>query len=125
MTTAEAKVRIMKEFMDGFYEWLRDEAEMPANEYGRKYGWGKGEKLHKDNLAGIKTYQKYFAQGRYRNEWIRAGYDIAAINDLHEEGFLSYTYYSNWQARQQGRTDFYYISQKTAVAIYKEYKAAA
>lgn len=125
MTTAEAKAMIKKEFMDGFFEWLKDEAEMPDREYSRKYGYGKGEKVHKDNLAGVKTYQKYFFQGRYRNGWIKAGYDMAAIYALHDEGFLSYEYYSNWQARQLGRTEFFYISQKTAAAIYKEYKAGA
>ena len=116
MTIAEAREAIKKEFMDGYYEWLKDEAEMPEDEYGRKYGWGKGE-THKDNFDSVKVYMEYFFAGRYLPGWERAGYSKEVIRELHSEGFLSYKWYQSYQARIRGKSDFYYISQKVARAI--------
>lgn len=124
MTTAEARERIKKEFMDGFYEWLKDEAEMPDMEYGRKYGYGKGENPHKDDLKGLQVYTKYFGFSGYGRKLEDAGYDMKAIWELKNEGFLSYTFYSNWQARQRKMQDWFYISQRTAKEIYKEAHSA-
>ena len=124
MTTAEAKQAIKDEFIKRFYEWLDDEKNLSDNDFGRKYGWGRGENssLHKDNLKGVACFQKYFFQGRYIQGWEKVGYDRRAIWQLNHEGFLSYQYYSNSQAKALGRTEFYYISQKTAKEIFKEWK---
>ena len=125
MTTAEAREAIKKEFMDGFYEWLKDEAEMPEEEYGRKYGWGKGAELHKDNFDSVKVYMEYIFAGRYLPGWERAGYSKEIIWELHHDGFLSYKWYQSYQARIRGKSDFYYINQKVARQIYKELKRKA
>ena len=124
MTTAEAKEAIKKEFMDGFYEWLKDEAELPEEEYGRKYGWGKGTIQHEDNFNSVKVYMEYVFAGRYLPGWERAGYSRECIWELHHEGFLSHKWFQSYQARIRGKSDFFYISQKVARAIYKERKAA-
>ena len=122
MTTAEAREAIKKELIEGFREWLRDEAEMPDDEYSRKYGWGKGKELHKDNFESLKVYMEYFFAGRYLPGWVRAGYSKEIIYELHQEGFLSYKWYQSYQARIRGKSDWYFISQKVARAIYKESK---
>lgn len=122
MTTTEAREAIKKEFMDGFYEWLKDEAEMPDDEYGRKYGWGKGTTKHKDNFDGVKVYMEYVFAGRYLPGWERAGYSREVIYELHREGFLSYKWYQSYQARIRGKSDWYFISQKVARQIYKDSK---
>ena len=109
MTTAETRKRISEEFMNGFYQWLKDEAEMPETEYGRKYGYGKGENLHKDNLKGLQVYAKYFGFAGYGKNLKAAGYDMNAIWKLKQEGFLSYTFYSNSRARSMNEQDWYYI----------------
>ena len=125
MTAIEAKERICEEFLAAYREWLADRHELSDMEYGKKYGWQKSERLMsmKDNLQAVSFFQKYIFTGRWLPAWEKVGYDRNAIWDLHREGFLSYQMYSNWQARATGRTDFYYISQKTAKEIYKAAKA--
>ena len=122
MTTAEAKAKIKKEFIERFYQWLDDEKNLSPNDYGWKYGWQKGDVLHQDNLKSVMTFQKYMFSGRWLPDWEKAGYDSRIIWDLNKEGFLSYQMYSNWMARNTGKTDFFFMSQKTAKEIYKEYK---
>lgn len=123
MAVREARVRIAQEFMDKFYEWLDDLDKMPDYEYGRKYGWQKSQKAIKDNLKGVTTFQKYIFSGRWLPQWERAGYDKSDIWELSREKFLSNVEYSNWEARQTGRTSFYFISQARAKEIYKAYKS--
>ena len=123
MTTQEAKERITQEFIDGFVEWLKDEAEMSDFDYGRKYGWGKGAVRHTDNFDGFKVYMDYFFTGRYLPGWVRQGYEEEAIWGLYHEGFLSYKNYSNWDARMRNQTQWFYIGRKTARAIFNTYKA--
>lgn len=122
MKDAEAKERIAKEFIEGFYQWLEDEKTMPDREYAKKYGWGKGEEHPKDNFNGVKVYLEYIFNGRWIQNWEKAGYDKYVICRLQHEGFLSRKEYTNWKSRQLGETDFYYIPQKTAREIYKTYK---
>lgn len=124
MTAKDAKKMISEEFMNGFYEWLKDESEMTDEEFGRKYGWGRVN-VHKDNLKGLYVYREYVFTGRYAPGWKKAGYDINAIWELKNEGWLSYTHYWSPRARALGREDFYYISKNTAREIYKAAKAAS
>ena len=123
MTANEAKKMISEEFMNGFYEWLKDEAEMTDEEFGRKYGWGR-VKVHKDNLKGLYVYREYFFTGRYVPGWKKAGYDMNAIWELKNEGWLSYMRYWSSRAKMLGEDEFYYISKNTAREIYKAAKAA-
>lgn len=123
MTTTEARAQISEEFMSMFHGWLQDYAEMPDLDYGRKYGWQKNPEVEaKDNIKSLVRFQKYIFAGRWLPEWEKKGYDRKTIWDLNRDGFLSYQMYSNWNARASGKTDFYYISQKTAKEIYKESK---
>lgn len=122
MATQETKERICNEFMSKYREWLNDAAHMDEYDYSRKYGYKKPEAEYKDNLKEVTLFQKYFFAGRYLPAWEKAGYDRADIYALHREGFLSYDYDSSWKARQLKKTDFYYISQKTAKEIYKAYR---
>lgn len=120
MTTNEAKEKICAEFIDKFHEWISDYADMPDAEYGRKYGWQKNPEIPaKNDMKSLMRFQKYIFSGMWLPAWEKAGYERNVIWDLHREGFLSYQMYSNWTARHTGRTDFYYISQKTAKDIYK------
>ena len=123
MTAAEAKAMISRELMEGYQEWLRDEKEMSDDEYGCKYGWGKGVELHRDNFKSLTVYMNYFFGGRYLPGWVRQGYTRDVIYQLYQEGFLSYKLYSSYDARMRGKTDFYYIPQRTAREIYKAAKA--
>ena len=124
MTVAEAKAKIAEEWIGGYYEWLRDEKEMPEMEYGRKYGFLKGENPHEDNFETVKVYLEYFFGGRWMYQWEKAGYSREIIWELNREGFLSYKEYSNWRARNTGKTQWFFISQRVARQIYKEHKAA-
>lgn len=125
MTSAEAKEMIKKEFIETYHEWLKDEREMPDDDYGRKYGWLKSpDGPHKDNFESVKVFMEYVFCGRYLPGWERAGFDKEVIWSLNKEGFLSYKWYQSYQARIRGKSDFYYISQKTARVIYKESKVA-
>lgn len=124
MTTAEAKSRIKEEFIARYYTWLEDEKNLTDEEFGRKYGWGRGESSpHKDNQKTVGIFQKYFFSGRWIQAWEKAGYEKRTIWQLHDEGFLSYDYHYSSQAKALGKTEFFYISQKTAKEIYKEAKA--
>ena len=125
MTTNESKEMICKEFMDKYREWLSDYADLNDHDYGWKYGWQKNPNIqHKDNLKAVTYFQKYIFSGRWLPDWVKVGYDKSAIWELHNEGFLSYSYWSNWQARATGHTDFYYLSQKSAREIWKANKNA-
>lgn len=121
MTLEEAKVRISEEFMTAYMEWLMDEKMLPDDEYGRKYGWGKGKESHKDSLKSAKVFQQYFFAGRYLPGWVKAGYPSDVIWKLHDEGFLSYKLYSNWEARHTGRSDWFFIPQRTVKQIYDNF----
>lgn len=121
MTTTEAKKMISEEFLKLYREWLEDYENMGEREYGKKYGWGRNPEIEvKDGLKAVVMFQKYVFSGRYIQGWKDAGYDSRVIWELKKDGFLSYQYYSNWEARMRGRQDFLYISQKTAKQIYKE-----
>lgn len=119
MTLEEAKAKIGQELISGFREWLNDLETLPEDEYGRKYGWGKGAVKQTDSYKSLKVYMEYFFTGRYLHGWVNAGYEKETIYELNREGFLSYQNYSNWKARQTGRTEWYYIPQRTAKEIYK------
>lgn len=119
MTTEEAKVLIKTEYIESFRQWLDDEKNLGDWEYGRKYGYGKGEP-HKDNIKGIAVFQKYIFSGRFIQGWVKQGFETKVIWELKKEGFLSYDFYGSSAARARGEQDFYYISQNTAKAIWRE-----
>ena len=124
MTKEMAREKIIEEFMSKYYEWLKDREELSNQEYGMKYGWGKSEKLMslKDNLTAVTFFQKYIFSGRWLPQWEKQGYERHIIWELHRSGFLSHDYWTNSNARASGRTDFFYLSQKVAKEVYKEYK---
>lgn len=122
MTVAEAKERITTEFIEAFYEWL-DDLKLPIDEY-----WKKGytsrpreDVVVKDNLQGIVRFQKNIFCGRWLKHWKEFGFTYYILTELEKEGFLSHQQY--WNRYKHPDTDFFYISQKTAKAIYKENKA--
>lgn len=122
MTAAEAKAKIKEEFISRFYEWLEDEQNLSEKEFGWKYGWIPKTK-HKDNLTGIVAFQKYGFAGRYLPAWEKEGYPKSVIWELVKEGFLSEDYSYSSRAIREGKTNFDFISQKTAKEILKEHKA--
>lgn len=126
MTRDEAKKAIAKEFIDKFQEWLADynNAELAGGDYGRKYGYDRSAQTQemKDTQTNLLWFQSNIYSGKFIGGWERTGYSRAVIYELHQIGFLSYQYYSNWQARQTGRSDYYYINQSKAKEIYKAYK---
>lgn len=119
MTKEEAKAKISHELIDSFHEWLADYENLAENEFALKYGWGKGTNKQSDTFKSLKVFMEYVFTGRYLPGWIRQGYPREVIWELHREGFLSYTNYSNYNARMRGQTDWYYIPQRTAREIYK------
>ena len=122
MTATEAKARIKREFVEGFLEWVSDYDALTNHEYGKKYGWQKSEKKPTLTIKSLMAYQKYIFSGRWLPAWEKQGFDRKVLWELYETGFLSYQYYSNWNARASGRTDFFYLSQQTAREIWKEYQ---
>lgn len=130
MTGLEAKKAISKEFMEKYYEFVEDVRTKPEND--RDFAWKYGyvltanikDRFGKDNQTNLVFFQKYIFSGRWLPEWEKIGYAKEIIWQLHRDGFLSYQMYSNWNARASGKTNFYYISQKTAIEIYKDYKTA-
>ena len=122
MTTTEAKEKISLELMDSFREWLRDWDDMTDAEFGTKYNFGKGKVKTKYNFEGLKHFMDYEFGGRWLQHWVKEGYPREVIWALHREAWLSLQEYSNWNARATGRTAFYYISQRIAREIWKQYK---
>ena len=122
MTTIEAKEMISRELIDSFLEYLKDWDEMENFDFGRKYGWQKGKTKPEMNFEGMKHFMNYIFNGRWLPLWVKAGYPRETIIDLCREGWLSEKHYSNWNARATGRTDYYFISQRTAREIWKAYK---
>ena len=122
MTTIEAKQMIGKELIDSFEEWRKDYDEMEDTAFGKKYGWGKGENKPKDTFESLKHFMDLIFGGRWLPLWVKAGYPRDVIIELAREKWLSYQEYSNWNARHTGRTEWYYISQRTAREIWKAYK---
>lgn len=115
MNNEEAKAKIMSEFMDRYYQWMEDRFDLDDNDYGRKYGWQKSEKLMKlkDNLTAVTMFQKYIFSGKTESGWNKSGIDSRTVWSLACEGWLS---------RSEGhyrRPTFYYISQQRAKEIYK------
>lgn len=121
MEIKEAKMKIAKEFIAKYLEWLSDHnnAEMSAHEYGKKYGWGRFAEQVKDTQKSMLWFQSHVFSGKYVRQWREEGIEPF---ELHRAGFLSYDYCSSWKARQLGKTDFFYINQNKAKEIYKAYK---
>lgn len=129
MTTLEARKKIEQEFISKYYEFLEDmkNTKVDDMEFGRKYGFffkdqTRIEKYRKDNQTTLMYFQREVFCGRWSQKWNAEGIDNRTLWELKEEGFLSYKYYSNWNARSLGCQEFYYINQKTAKEIYKVYK---
>ena len=122
MTTIEAKEKISRELMDSFREWISDFDTMTDYDFGRKYTYGKGSEKPKYSFEYLKHFMDYEFCGRWLPHWVKEGYPREVIFDLNREKWMSYQGYSNWNARATGRTDFYYISQRTAREIWKAYK---
>ena len=122
MTTIEAKEKISKELMDSFREWIRDWDEMPDFDFGQKYGWRKGQNRPKWTFDGLKHFMDLVFGGRWLPYWVKAGYPREVIIELNREKWLSYQEYTNWMARNTGKTDWYYIPQRTAREIWKANK---
>lgn len=130
MTYNEAKLRIARDFINRYVEWLgdRNNDEMSNMDYAHKYGWSKisfGEtkpKQMKNNQSTIIWFQSHIYCGHYIDEWSKMGIDKQVVYQLHKEGFFSYDYCSSYKARMLGRTDFYYINQTKAKELYRLYK---
>ena len=121
----EAKRKISEEFMDHFYTFIEDaKAFGTTYDFGRKYGiYFRNEEMvakrTKANLTNIVWFQSnIFSMRRYTADWEKAGYDKNVIWKLVDLGFLSETigYNSNYHKT------FYFIPQKTAKEIFKQYK---
>lgn len=126
MNAKEAKLKIAKEFIGKYNEWLNDynNAEIPEREYGRKYGWYRNNSIPfmKDTQKSMIWFQTHIFSGKYVKAWKEDGIDLQMLVELHRENFLSYDYCTSYKARMLGKTDFYYISQNKAKEIYKAYK---
>ena len=122
MTTIEAKEKISRELIDSFREYLKDWDEMPDSEFGKKYGWGKGSSRPQYSFETLKGFMDDIFGGRWLPDWVSEGYPREVIWELHHDKWLSLQEYSNYRARMTGRTSFYYISQRTAREIWKQYK---
>lgn len=117
MTAAEAQERIKEEFIRRYYEWLDDERNLSDHDYGWKYGWLKGPEPHRDNQKSVMVFQSYmFCAYRRAEDWEDQGIPRQLIWQLVREGFLS--------EELKKRTTYYFISQRTAKALYKESKTA-
>lgn len=118
----DAKAKISNEFIDRYHTWLKDYDELSDHDYGWKYGWTKSKSMPvaKDCMKSVMMFQKYIFSGRWLPDWEKAGFDRKVIWQLYRDKFLSNTEYSNSHARATGHTSWYFISQATAKAIYKE-----
>lgn len=121
MTINEAKMAIASEFIGKYREFLVDLETLDAKEQGRKYGYSFNIEC-KDTQKTMLSFQKYVFSGRWLPAWVKAGFDKKMIWELHRIGFLAHDSSSNWQDRQLGHTDFYYINQAKAKEIYRAYK---
>lgn len=130
MTKQEAREKISAEFISR-YDEFRSDAKASGTEwnvFGKKYGiyFSSQEVANsrsKDTLKNLNWFQQNIFNGHWIQDWEKAGFDRRVIYQLHQDGFLSYNYWSNWHARATGHTDFYYISQKVAKEIYNEHKS--
>lgn len=125
MTVTETKERIEREFMQNYYEWLKDVNEMPDRDFTDKYTIGKSQEEKgglKDNQKAVICFQRRFGEKRLTT-YERNGYDSDDLLELSRQGFLTHKYYWGRQARSYGYAGVWFIiSQKVAKQIYKEYK---
>ena len=116
MTIQDAKEAIKKEFIERYNQWLSDRTELSDQEYGKKYGWQKSERLMslKDNLTAVAFFQKYIFCGKTVDGWERSGIDKKAIWALAgQDGWLSVN------EGHYRRPTYYYITQQRAKEIWK------
>ena len=126
MEIKEAKLKIAKEFISKYLEWLADynDKELTDWDYGRKYGWRRNPSIEtmKDTQKALVWFQSHIYSGRYLNGWKDVGIERDMVYALHRDGFFSYDYCSSHKARMLGKCDFYYLSQSKAKEIHKAYK---
>lgn len=113
MTQEEAKTRITSEFIARYDEWFADFKNLSDNEYAKKYGWYKSDKVKTSNQESYIYFQKYIfcGYGEFA-KWLRDGYDRDVILGLLDEKFLS--------SKVQKWTTYCFISQGTAKQIYRD-----
>jgi hypothetical protein len=66
--------------------------------------------------------EKYFGGG-YLWYYKKEGIDPHELREAMNAGLVKYKYYSNWQARQLGNTDWYALTTKGLKELYKYYLA--
>ena len=119
MTTAEAKDMISREFIGKFKAFLMDWDELEDREFGRKYGFLRGEKKPRYTFDGLKSFMRHVYAGRTQKGWVAAGYEKKVIWMLRSEKWLS-----DYETKENGfRETVYYITQDTAREIWRAYKA--
>lgn len=78
--------------------------------------------VEKGSLRYITIWFDYVCGGTYDYRLKEAGITPEQIKDARDKGFLGYRYYSNWEARMRGNTNYYFITRKGIKELYKQYK---
>ena len=80
------------------------------------YGYEKG------SFEWFKELSKRYFGGGYFYHFEADGITRQQLKEAQEQGFIKYSYYSNWQARQLNQTEYWCLTNKGLKALYKVYQ---
>lgn len=80
------------------------------------YGYEKG------SFEWFKELSKHYFGGGYFYHYEADGITRQQLKEAQEQGFIKYSYYSNWQARQLNQTEYWCLINKGLKALYKAYQ---
>lgn len=107
-----------------YIEYHNDVENLSDRDFGKKWGYGKPSSdflSNKGKYSYFANWCNHFVVGNYDYMWKKLGlYDDIKRNQ--QSGYVSYQYYSNWQARQLGQQNYYWVNKKGQKIIYKLYK---
>ena len=76
----------------------------------------------KGSFEWFKELSKRYFGGGYFYHYEADGITRQQLKEAQEQGFIKYSYYSNWQARQLNQTEYWCLTNKGLKALYKAYQ---
>jgi hypothetical protein len=79
------------------------------------------ESVDRNSFKFVDTWLKEVSGASWLQTLKKAGFTTAELESLRKDGVLAHQEYSNWMARQTGRTHLWWLTAKGRKALYKAY----
>lgn len=77
--------------------------------------------LEQGSFEWFKALSEVYFGGAYLQRYLQSGITREQLNDAKERGMVKHKEYTNWEARQLGKTDYYALTAKGLKTLYRAY----